>query len=142
MMCLKLQQVILVPLQQIINQISILPQREYRSSQRIVKNSTVNQGGIANQGGLNCQFLNAARKLGQQGSFRRQCIDMAGIETGFIDQHRNFDTGDFGQIGDNIGIKHIAVELEHFVTLEGIDNISSVLIAVFQVFILRELGIV
>ena len=56
------------------------------------------------------------------------------MEPGAVDQHGDFDTGAFGQVGDEVRVLDVAVELELFATLKGVDNVSCIFFAALPVF--------
>jgi len=82
-----------------------------------VTNGTVDGHGIASERGLDRHLLDAGTQIGHQGAFRGQRADMDGLKTSLIDQYRYFYTGSLGQIGNQVRIGDVAVELEGFAAL-------------------------
>ena len=125
-MDLELRQVVLVLGKEFVGHLADLCQRKDCRGQGIVTDGVVDHGRVAGQGGGDRHLLDTARELGQQGALRRQRTDMDGMEAGLIHIDRQLHAGAFGQVGDELRVGDVAVELEGFAALEGIDDIGGI----------------
>ena len=83
-----------------------------RRGQRVVADGVVDHGRVAGQGGGDRHLLDAARELGQQGAFRGQRADVDGMEARLVDVDRHLHAGTLRQVGDELRVGDVAVELE------------------------------
>ena len=91
-------------------------------------------------GGRDRHLFDAAGELGEQGTFGGQRADMNGMETSPVHQNGDFDARAFGQVGDEMRVADIAIELEHLAALEGIDDVGGIFMSALQVFRREWLG--
>ncbi len=77
-------------------------------------------------------LFDPARELGQQGAFGRQRTDVQGVEACPVHQHRHFHACAFRQVGDQLGVGHVAIKLERLAALQRIDDVGGVLVPALQ----------
>ncbi len=68
----------------------------------------------------------------ERDALRRQLADVHRVEAGFVDEHRHFDAGAIGQVGDQLGVGYVAVERESLAALQGIDDIGCIFMLALQ----------
>ena len=93
----------------------------------------VNHERVTGNGGGDGHLFDAAGKSGQQGTLGRQGADVQGMEPGLVHVNRDFDTGAFRQVGDDLGVGNIAIELKRFTAFQGVDDIRGIFQAAGEV---------
>ena len=78
--------------------------------QWIVAAGVVDQARVAGQGGFDGHFFDHDAEVVEGGQLGRQRADVHRMETGLVDKHRHLDANVVGQVGDQLGVGHVAVE--------------------------------
>src|SRR4030067_787028 len=133
-MMFELRQVILMLCKEFVGHLADLGERQHSGSKWVMRDRAINHRRVAFDGCSDRHLFDAAGELRKQGTFSGERADMNGMEAGFVNDDRNFDTRTFGKIRDELGVADIAVELEHLAASESIDDVRGVLMFALQVF--------
>ena len=134
-MMLELRQIILMLCEEFVGHLSVsLPAiipAAVNGSWQMARYTIV--GSPAMRGG-DGHLFDPAGKLREQRTLGWQCADMDRVETGLVHHDRHLDACALGQVGDQLCVGHIAVELEHVAALQGVDDVGGVFMPALQVF--------
>ena len=135
---LELRQVILMLGEKFVGHLADLSQGQDGGRQRVMADGAIDHGRVTCDSGSDGHLFDATGKLGQQGALGRQRTDMQRVEASLIHIDRDFDTGAFGQVGDEMRIADIAVELERLTALQGVDNMGGIFLTPLLVALLMS----
>ena len=125
---LELRQVVAVLAKHLVDHGADLGQREHGRGQRVVGDGLEHQARVAGQRRLDRHLLDHHAEVVERHALRRQRADMDRAEAVAVDVDRHLDAGALGQVGDQAGVGHVAVEPEDLAAVQRVDDGGGVLV--------------